>query len=133
MHPTSTQPPVQSLVCGKATISWTPSPDAVSTISLRDVLDSAGSDGLDRIVAGLVNRGCGAIAMDVEHLDRMTTAGAGALIKIATDLRHSGHELVMICPNPQILGLLRILGLEREVRIFEDREHAWSALGSSNP
>lgn len=129
MNHTQTPPAGQSLVCGRASISWTARPDSVSTVTLRDVLDSAGSDGLDRIVAGLVNKGCGSIALDVEHLDRMTTAGAGALIKIATDRKHSGHELVIICPNPEILGLLRILGLEREVRIFQDAAHANAALG----
>ena len=129
MNPIKPHPASQSLVCGKTSISWTLSLDGVSTVTLRDVLDSAGSDGLDRIVASLVNKGSGCIALDVEHLDRMTTAGAGALIKIATEMKHSGHELVMICPNPQVLGLLRILGLEREVRIFNDAALAHAAIG----
>ncbi|KAF0241460.1 MAG: hypothetical protein FD180_4425 [Planctomycetota bacterium] len=114
----------RSLIAGYLRVSWSLVGIDPAQIQLQSVLDFVGSEALDRIVAGILNKNYRRILIDLEKLDRMTTAGADGLLKAATEIRRRSGRVALVGPNPRVLSFIENLGLARQIEVYSTAEEA---------
>ncbi|MEK7466481.1 MAG: STAS domain-containing protein [Planctomycetota bacterium] len=125
MNPTTSKPvESRSLIAGYLRISWTLSGLDPAEVRLLSVLDCVGSDALDRVVAGILNKKYQRILIDLTSLDRVTTAGVEGLMKVSTEIRLRSARLALVGPSAGVVTFIENLGLTDQFDIYPTVEEA---------
>jgi anti-anti-sigma factor len=114
----------RSLIAGYLRISWTLSGIDPAEIRLQGVLDLVGSDALDRIIAGILNKTYCRILVDLRKLERMTAAGAEGILKLSQESRRRAARLALVGPPEGVLTFIQNVGLKRQIDVYSSAEEA---------
>ena len=99
--------------------------DGDAVIALDGELDLASASDLAQLADELVRNGASNIIMDAQRLTFCDSSGLRILVSIANDLRPSGGRVAIVNPQPIVLRVLELTGLDRTVMIDWDppQEH----------
>lgn len=121
---TSPKPDSRTIDSGLLKISWTLTGSEPALVQLQSVLDRAGSEALDRALAGALNLGYRHVVLDLTRLERVTAGGAEGLLKSAAEARRRSARLVLASPLLPVRDFLRKLGITGELEIADTVEAA---------
>ena len=91
--------------------------EGVPVIWLRGELDRLTADDLDAAVRELASKGAPQLILDVSELEFIDSAGLRSLSRAHNLLLDAQHELVVRRPNPSVLRLIELVGLNEVLRI----------------
>jgi len=94
--------------------------DGDAVIALDGELDLASASDLAELAGELVRNGADNIIMDAERLSFCDSSGLRTLVSIANDLRPIGGRVAIVNPQPIVLRVLELTGLDRTVMIDWD-------------
>ena len=94
--------------------------DGDAVIALDGELDLASAPDLAELAEELVRNGAGNIIVDAERLSFCDSSGLRILVSIANDLRPIGGRVAIVNPQPIVLRVLELTGLDRTVMIDWD-------------
>jgi len=92
--------------------------DAV--IALDGELDLASAPDLAELAGELVRNGADNIIVDAQRLSFCDSSGLRILVSIANELRPTGGRVAIVNPQPVVLRVLELTGLDRTVMIDWD-------------
>ena len=99
-----------------------------AVVRLEGVLDLAGVAEANGKVLPLLERGCVRLAFDCTSLRYLNSPALGSLIAYAKKAREQGGDCVLFGVSPDVLDVLRGVGLTRVVRVHPARKAALAAL-----
>jgi anti-sigma B factor antagonist len=105
--------------------SAAPGPDDQTQIlSVRGELDLATADGLYRL--GRAAIGCHArlLLLDLAGLSFCDASGLSAFVRIANEAQAAGCSYGLVGPQPLVVKMLRITGLNARLPVFATMEEA---------
>ena len=94
--------------------------DGDAVIALDGELDLSSASDLAELAGELVRNGADNIIMDAERLSFCDSSGLRILVSIANDLRPTGGRVAIVNPQPIVLRVLELTGLDRTVMIDWD-------------
>ena len=94
--------------------------DGDAVIALDGELDLASAPDLAQLAGELVRNGAGNIIVDAQRLSFCDSSGLRILVSIANDLRPTGGRVAILNPQPIVLRVLELTGLDRTVMIDWD-------------
>lgn len=94
--------------------------DGDAVIALDGELDLASAPDLAELAGELVRNGADNIIVDAERLSFCDSSGLRILVSIANDLRPTGGRVAIVNPQPIVLRVLELTGLDRTVMIDWD-------------
>jgi anti-sigma B factor antagonist len=94
--------------------------DGDAVIALDGELDLASAPDLAQLAEELVRNGAGNIIVDAQRLSFCDSSGLRILVSIANDLRPTGGRVAILNPQPIVLRVLELTGLDRTVMIDWD-------------
>jgi anti-sigma B factor antagonist len=94
--------------------------DGDAVIALDGELDLASAPDLAELASELVRNGAGNIIVDAQRLSFCDSSGLRILVSIANDLRPAGGRVAIVNPQPIVLRVLELTGLDRTVMIDWD-------------
>jgi len=94
--------------------------DGDAVIALDGELDLASAPELAELAGELVRNGAGNIIVDAQRLSFCDSSGLRILVSIANDLRPTGGRVAILNPQPIVLRVLELTGLDRTVMIDRD-------------
>jgi len=89
-------------------------------ISCTGRMDSETSPLLEKEVRGLIAQKPGLLALDLEHLVYMSSAGVRVLIIAHKGMKDAGGKVVLLNVQPQVKKVLEIIQALPEQKIFRD-------------
>ena len=98
--------------------------DGDAVIALDGELDLASAPDLAELAGELVRNGAGNIIVDAQRLSFCDSSGLRILVSIANDLRPVGGRVSIVNPQPVVLRVLELTGLDRTVMIDWDPPQA---------
>ena len=119
----------------QSTIITTPSPDdQIQILSVRGELDLATADGLYRRGFAAIGRHAGLLLLDLADLSFCDASGLSAFVRIANEAEAAGCRYGLVAPQPLVVKMLRITGLNARLPVFvtmEDaRQHLMAPVGT---
>ena len=119
----------------QSTIVTTPSPDdQIQILSVRGELDLATADGLYRRGFAAIGRHAGLLLLDLADLSFCDASGLSAFVRIANEAEAAGCRYGLVAPQPLVVKMLRITGLNARLPVFvtmEDaRQHLMAPVGT---
>ena len=94
--------------------------DGDAVIALDGELDLASAPELAELAGELVRNGADNIIVDAQRLSFCDSSGLRILVSIANDLRPTGGRVAILNPQPIVLRVLELTGLDRTVMIDWD-------------
>jgi anti-sigma B factor antagonist len=94
--------------------------DGDAVIALDGELDLASAPDLAELAEELVRNGADNIIVDAQRLSFCDSSGLRILVSIANDLRPTGGRVAILNPQPIVLRVLELTGLDRTVMIDRD-------------
>ena len=94
--------------------------DGDAVIALDGELDLASAPDLAQLAGELVRNGAGNIIVDAQRLSFCDSSGLRILVSIANELRPTGGRVAIVNPQPVVLRVLELTGLDRTVMIDWD-------------
>jgi anti-sigma B factor antagonist len=119
----------------QSTIVTTPSPDdQIQILSVRGELDLATADGLYRRGFAAIGRHAGLLLLDLADLSFCDASGLSAFVRIANEAEAAGCRYGLVAPQPLVVKMLRITGLNARLPVFatleEARQHLMAPVGT---
>jgi anti-sigma B factor antagonist len=119
----------------QSTIVTTPSPDdQIQILSVRGELDLATADGLYRQGFAAIGRHAGLLLLDLADLSFCDASGLSAFVRIANEAEAAGCRYGLVAPQPLVVKMLRITGLNARLPVFvtmeEARQHLMAPAGT---
>jgi anti-sigma B factor antagonist len=94
--------------------------DGDAVIALDGELDLASAPDLAELAGELVRNGADNIIVDAQRLTFCDSSGLRILVSIANELRPTGGRVAIVNPQPVVLRVLELTGLDRTVMIDWD-------------
>lgn len=79
-------------------------------------------------LTGLIERGSGAVLLDMTGIDYVDSTGLGELVGYLQRFEDQGRRLALLRPQSRILNLLKLTKLDEVFQIFSDETEAVVAL-----
>jgi anti-anti-sigma factor len=102
-----------------------PSPDDQTQIlSVRGELDLATADGLYRRGRAAIGHHARLLLLDLADLSFCDACGLSAIVRIANEAQAAGCRYALVAPQPLVVKMLRITGLNARLPVFATMEEA---------
>src|SRR5215469_5561409 len=108
---------------GFATQTAAGSGAAIGVLRAPEELDLATADGLAAQGCAIATH-AGLLLLDLTSLSFCDARGLSALVRIANQADRAGCRLALIAPQPPVVKVLRICGLEHRLPVFATAGHA---------
>lgn len=113
-----------------------PSPyGQIQILSVRGELDLATADGLYRRGRSAISRHARLLLLDLADLYFCDACGLSAFVRIANEAQAAGCRYGLVAPQPLVVKMLRITGLNARLPVFttmeEARHHLVAPTGSA--
>jgi anti-sigma B factor antagonist len=106
-------------------IVTTPSPYGQTEIlSVRGELDLATADGLYRRGRAAIGRHARLLLLDLADLSFCDACGLSAFVRIANEAQAAGCRYGLVAPQPLVVKMLQITGLNARLPVFATMEEA---------
>ncbi len=100
----------------------------VTVIVLKGRMDSNTSGGLESVLFERA-KSCGAMVVDLKHVQYVSSAGLRVLLKTAKISRAAENRMALAALSPQVHEVFEISGFIAIFEIFDDADKAVSAIG----
>jgi anti-anti-sigma factor len=98
--------------------------DGVTCVALEGVLDGRTSRLLEKSLAGLLEEEAPRLAIDLQGVGLLTSAGSGVFLGSLVTAQERGGGVVLARPDPRARHVLELLGLDRVLVIVDGIEEA---------
>jgi len=85
--------------------------DGIVVLVLEGGLDGRTAPQLEQVLVGCLDAGRSRIAVDLDRLEVLTSAGAGVFIGALVQAQEVGGDVMLVRPRPQVRQILELLGL----------------------
>lgn len=96
----------------------------VTVVTVNGSVDSADSESLQTLFNELFDQSQTRVVADLGQMDFVCSMGLGVLVRTYTSLRERGGFLRLARPQPVILKLIKMTGLDRLLPIYDSVEQA---------
>ena len=103
--------------------------DGVVVLYINGYLDAHTFEQLEEAVATLFAGGRNKIVVNLSGVDYISSAGAGVFIWALSEAQEAGGNMVLLQPQPSVLEVFKLLGLDQVFNIAEDRAQAMATFG----
>lgn len=87
-------------------------PGGYAVITLRGELDAATADQAYDYARQIIDRSSGSVILDLAGLSFCDARGLRTLVRLAADMRAAGRQISLSSPQPPILKVMRITGVD---------------------
>ncbi|NVJ86719.1 MAG: STAS domain-containing protein [Algoriphagus sp.] len=87
-------------------------------------IDASNSVQLDESIRKLLEEGAKSILVDGSFIEYISSAGLGVFMSYLEDFQERGVSLKIFSLSPRVLEVFKILGLDRLIPIFPNKEAA---------
>ena len=101
----------------------------IQVVPVRGELDLAVADGLAARGYAAIGRQARVLLLDVAGVSFCDACGLSALVRIANRADRAGCRYGLIAPQPPVVKILRITGLDQRLPVFTSVNEAAIALG----
>lgn len=98
--------------------------DQTQILSVRGELDLATADGLYRRGRAAIRHQARLLLLDLADLSFCDACGLSAIVRIANEAQAVGCFYALVAPQPLVVKLLRITGLDARLPVFATMEEA---------
>lgn len=98
--------------------------ERVKILRVRGELDLATADNLYRRGQTAIGRKARLLLLDLTNMTFCDSRGLSAFVRIANDADAAGCRYGLVAPQPLVVKVLRITGLDRRLPIFQTIEEA---------
>ena len=98
--------------------------DQTQILSVRGELDLATADGLYRRGRAAIGRHARLLLLDLADLHFCDACGLSAFVRIANEAQAAGCRYGLVAPQPLVVKILRITGLDARLPVFATMEAA---------
>jgi anti-anti-sigma factor len=98
--------------------------DGVQIVTVRGELDLASAGGLYRRGREAIKRHARMLLLDLAGVSFCDSCGLSAFVRIANDADAAGCRYGLLAPQPAVLKIIRITGLDQRLRVFRSVEEA---------
>ena len=105
--------------------------DQTQILSVRGELDLATADDLYQRGHAAIGRNARLLLLDLADLSFCDACGLSAIVRIANETQAAGCGYALIAPQPLVVKILRITGLDARLPAFatmDEARHHFSAL-----
>jgi anti-sigma B factor antagonist len=99
--------------------------DRAQIVTVEGELDLASADGLYRRGRAAIGRHARLLLLDLAAVSFCDSSGLNAFVRIANEADAAGCSYGLVAPQPMVLKVLRITGLDQRLPIFRSVEEAW--------
>jgi anti-sigma B factor antagonist len=107
--------------------------DDGALVVVDGALDYHATEELAELLDELAEGGASRIAIDLERASSVDDAAIGVLFRALRAARDAGGALALAGPEPRLRDALATMGVDRVLRISDDRADALAALGLESP
>ena len=87
-------------------------------------IDASTAGSMDEAVAGALNHGHKQVLLDFTRVTFIDSTGLGVLVKSHRAAEAADARFAVVHPTPQTRKLIRVLGLDQLLRIYDTHEQA---------
>jgi anti-sigma B factor antagonist len=98
-------------------------------VEITGDLDLATAPALRQEVLALVNSGQRSIVLDLTSTGFLDSLGLGTIVAVWKRLRVLGGELLVVCPEPRLQRVFRVVDLDRILPLHATVEDALGSVG----
>ncbi|NUR07539.1 MAG: STAS domain-containing protein [Nocardioidaceae bacterium] len=98
--------------------------DGTALITATGEIDAATADSLSTAVTGALEDGSPRVLVDFAQVTFIDSTGLGVLVKAHRGAGEKGAIFGVVHPTPQTLKLIRVLGLDLLLNIYDSPEQA---------
>jgi anti-anti-sigma factor len=113
---------------GELKIHVEPKADQAAQVALEGSVDGHTFERLRRAVDELVEAGTQWLVVDLSGMDYVASVGLNLLVNARVSRRNKGGDLILVHPQPQVMKILKMLGLTEILLLASTPEEAWSAI-----
>jgi anti-sigma B factor antagonist len=99
-------------------------------VEITGDLDLASAPALRQEVLALVNTGQRSIVLDLTPTGFLDSLGLGTIVAVWKRLRVLGGELLVVCPEPRLQRVFRVVDLDRILPLHATVDDALGSVGS---
>jgi anti-sigma B factor antagonist len=116
---------------GELKIQVEPRGDLAAQVSLEGSVDGHTFDRLSKAVDEIVEAGTLWLVVDLAKMDYVASVGLNLLVNARVSRRNAGGEMILVRPQPQVMKILKMLGLTEILILTSTPEEAWARIRSS--
>lgn len=98
--------------------------DDHAIIAVTGEIDASTSDQLAEAVAAALGAGRGRVLVDFAHVTFIDSSGLGVLVRSHRRADAAGARFAVVHPSPHTRKLIRVLGLDQLLAVYDSREQA---------
>jgi len=102
--------------------------DDLTVISASGEIDAGTADQVGDAVSEAFHEGRRRVLLDFAHVTFIDSSGLGVLVRSHRQAEANGAVFAVVHPSPHTRKLIRVLGLDRLLSIFDSQEQAHAAL-----
>ena len=107
--------------------------EQAAQVELEGSVDGHTFDRLSRAVDQLVEAGTIWLVVDLAKMDYVASVGLNLLVNARVSRRNAGGEMILVRPQPQVMKILKMLGLTEILNLASTPEEAWARLRPGRP
>ena len=96
----------------------------VVVVYVQGHLDAHTFEHLEEAIATLFAGGRNKIVVSLSAVNYISSAGAGVFIWALSEAQEAGGNMVLLAPQPSVLEVFKLLGLDQVFNITQDRTQA---------
>jgi anti-sigma B factor antagonist len=100
-----------------------------SVVTAAGEIDAATADTVATAVTGALADGYGCVLLDFARVTFIDSTGLGVLVKSHRTAEAAGARFAVVHPTPQTRKLIRVLGLDQLLHIYDSHEEALADRG----
>ena len=113
---------------GDLKISVEPRPDHSAQVTLDGSLDAHTFDRFHKTITELSESGTLWLVLDLRKMIYIASVGLNFLVNARVMQRKAGGEMVMVGPQPQVMTILKMLGLLEVLVLAPSTSEAWEKI-----
>ena len=99
-------------------------PGEIVRIELGGYLDAHNYEKLENAFEKHFAQGHYRFIMELNHLDYISSAGAGVFIGAASTCQENGGDIVLVRPTPEVQEIFELLGVYQIFKVVKESEQA---------
>lgn len=107
--------------------------DSVEVVALDGALDAYSYRRLETVLKELNDANCRRVVLDCDGLTYVSSAALGVLIGFSRRVAEKGGGLILAGLSDKIMGIVKLLGFHKILRIADDVDGAIAVLVKEDP
>ena len=108
------------------------SQDGIPIVHASGKLDTLTAKAFELHLRTHVDEGQGALLVDMDGIDYVSSFGLRSLLIIAKQMAPFGRKFVLFSPNPTVMEVLRVSGFLQIIQVAQDKPEALAMVAGGN-